>query len=95
MNTLAQSNGHSAVFPAELINPRILSSCPVGGVVLDPFCGTGTVIAEALRLERRALGFEKNAKYAEDATREVFGEEPSAAVCGNQSTETTSDGSRV
>lgn len=34
---------HFAVFPAELIEPLILASCPPGGVVLDPFGGSGTV----------------------------------------------------
>ncbi|MFK8908381.1 DNA methyltransferase [Streptomyces sp. YS-3] len=41
MNAAPGSDGHSATFPTALIEPRILSSCPPGGVVLDPFCGTG------------------------------------------------------
>ncbi|MCS7265145.1 MAG: site-specific DNA-methyltransferase [Armatimonadetes bacterium] len=32
----------------------------VGGVVFDPFCGSGTVIAEAIRLNRNAIGFDIN-----------------------------------
>lgn len=57
-NVRAGQDGHSATFPAELIRPRILSSCPPGGIVLDPFCGSGRSIVEALRTGRRALGFE-------------------------------------
>lgn len=34
---------HCATFPPELIEPIILASCPKGGVVLDPFGGSGTV----------------------------------------------------
>lgn len=34
---------HFATFPAELIEPCIKAGCPVGGVVCDPFCGSGTV----------------------------------------------------
>lgn len=63
-DTVSLSNGHTATFPPELIRPRILSSSPPGGVVLDPFCGTGTVIVEALQSGRSALGFEKQPEYA-------------------------------
>ena len=51
-------NGHSATFPAELIRPRILSSCPPGGLVLDPFCGSGRSIVASVKSGRRAIGFD-------------------------------------
>lgn len=54
----AGQDGHTATFPEELIRPRILSSCPLGGLVLDPFCGTGRALAVALDTGRRALGFD-------------------------------------
>ena len=57
------SNGHSATFPADVIRPRIRSSCPPGGVVLDPFCGTGRTLVEALHSSRRAIGFEMSAQF--------------------------------
>jgi len=37
------SGAHCATFPPELVEPIILASCPEGGVVLDPFGGSGTV----------------------------------------------------
>jgi site-specific DNA-methyltransferase (cytosine-N4-specific) len=37
------SGAHCATFPPELIEPIILASTPRGGVVLDPFGGSGTV----------------------------------------------------
>jgi site-specific DNA-methyltransferase (cytosine-N4-specific) len=49
-------DGHSATFPDELIRPRIASSSRVGGVVVDPFCGTGTALLTARRLGRLAWG---------------------------------------
>lgn len=65
------NEGHSATFPRALIRPRIMSSSPIGGVVLDPFCGTGRAVTEALRLQRRALGFELSKAHASGAKRRV------------------------
>ena len=59
------NGGHSATFPPELIRPRILSSCPRGGLMLDPFCGTGRALTEAVAVGRRALGFELSETYTE------------------------------
>lgn len=50
------SGAHFATFPEALVEPCILAGCPLGGLVLDPFCGTGTVIAVAERLGRRGVG---------------------------------------
>jgi site-specific DNA-methyltransferase (cytosine-N4-specific) len=69
-----EDSDHSATFPSELIRPRIGSSCPSDGLVLDPFCGTGTVVVEAFRLGRRAIGFEKSAEYAGPAAARVAAE---------------------
>lgn len=65
----AGSDGHSATFPVDLITPRIKSSCPVGGLVLDPFAGTGRSLVVAHQTGRRALGFELNRDYAAAARR--------------------------
>lgn len=59
--------GHSATFPEDLVLPRIATSCPKGGVVLDPFCGTGTALVAAKKTARIAVGFEVNQRYAEYA----------------------------
>lgn len=37
------TGAHCATFPPELIEPIILASCPVNGIVFDPFAGSGTV----------------------------------------------------
>lgn len=60
----AGQDGHSATFPRELIAPRILSSSPPGGVVLDPFCGTGRALSVAVENGRNAIGFELNPSFA-------------------------------
>jgi DNA modification methylase len=63
----AGQDGHSATFPSQLIRPRILSACPPGGLVLDPFCGTGRALVVAMATGRRAIGFELSAVYARAA----------------------------
>jgi len=55
---------HFAVYPPELIEPCILAGCPEGGTVLDPFGGSGTTGAVALRHGRNAVLCELNADYA-------------------------------
>lgn len=65
-------NGHTATFPESLIRPRILSSCPPEGTVLDPFCGTGRALAAAAASGRRAIGIEKSATYAEVAANRTI-----------------------
>lgn len=63
------SDGHSATFPVDLIKPRILSSCPPGGTVLDPFCGTGRSLSVAATSGRRAIGFELYKPFSDAATK--------------------------
>lgn len=62
-------DGHSATFPVDLIRPRILSSCPPGGLVLDPFCGSGRSLVTAAESGRRAIGFELSESFAEAAEK--------------------------
>jgi site-specific DNA-methyltransferase (cytosine-N4-specific) len=62
-NVRPGKNGHSATFPEGLIGPRILSSSPAGGTVLDPFCGTGSAVECAFRLGRNAIGFELVSRF--------------------------------
>jgi DNA modification methylase len=62
---------HTATFPEALISPRILSSCPPTGLVLDPFCGTGRTLEVAVRLGRQVQGFELSPTYAQSARRHV------------------------
>jgi site-specific DNA-methyltransferase (adenine-specific) len=58
------SGAHFAVYPPELIEPCILAGCPVGGVVLDPFGGSGTTAGVALANGRNAMLCELNPEYA-------------------------------
>ena len=44
-------------------------SSPRGGVVLDPFAGTGRAVGVAARHGRRAIGFELSVEYSKAAQR--------------------------
>jgi DNA modification methylase len=57
-------DAHFATFPPALVEPCIKAGCPPGGVVLDPFLGSGTTALVANRLGRSAIGIELNPDYA-------------------------------
>ncbi len=63
---------HFAVFPEKLIEPCILSGSPRGGVVLDPFFGSGTTGLVALNNNRRFVGVELNPEYCLMAQRRLL-----------------------
>lgn len=50
---------HSTQKPEELLKRVILSTTKQGGVVLDPFFGTGTTGAVAKKLDRKFVGIER------------------------------------
>lgn len=60
---------HFATFPPALVAPCILAGSAPGGVVLDPFLGSGTTAMVAKSLNRQAVGIDLNAEYLEMAKR--------------------------
>jgi len=62
---------HCAVFPKELCEIPIKATCPLGGVVIDPFVGTGTAVIAALELNRRAIGIDTSQEYLEIAQERI------------------------
>ena len=61
--TKPYKGAHFAVFPEELIETPIKAGCPKGGIVLDPFMGSGTTASVAKRLNRNYVGIELNPEY--------------------------------
>lgn len=61
--TMPYAGAHFATMPEALVEPCILAGCPMGGLVLDPFSGSGTVLAVAERLGRRGIGVDLNPEY--------------------------------
>ena len=55
---------HFAAFPPEIPARCIKAGCKPGGMVLDPFCGTGTTGLAALTLDRRFTGIDLNPAFA-------------------------------
>ncbi len=62
---------HFAMFPERLIEPCILAGSKVGGIVLDPFFGSGTTGAVAKRFGREFIGIDLNARYLEKAKERI------------------------
>lgn len=65
------ADGHLATYPEELVEPRIRSTCPRDGVVLDFWMGSGTTALVAEKLGRRWIGIELNPDYCEIVRRRL------------------------
>lgn len=62
----ARHKKHSAVFPYELCRRVVRYYSYVNDIVLDPFCGSGTLARAAIDNDRYFYGIEKNADFFED-----------------------------
>jgi site-specific DNA-methyltransferase (adenine-specific) len=60
---------HPTQKPTGILRPLITYSCPAGGVVLDPFMGSGSTLVAARECGRRAIGIEVDERYCEIAAR--------------------------
>ncbi|UJW83051.1 DNA-methyltransferase [Hydrogenophaga sp. SL48] len=56
---------HFAPYPVDLCRRPLLATCPVGGIALDPFCGTGTTLYAARSLGRKSVGIDISTSYLE------------------------------
>ena len=61
--TRPYKGAHFATYPPELIEPCILAGAPAGGIVLDPFFGSGTTGQVCQQLGRQWIGCELNPAY--------------------------------
>ena len=67
---------HQTQKPVGLMRDLIAVTVPPGGVVLDPFAGSGSTLLAAITSGRDAIGIERDAGFVEIAERRV-GEQPS------------------
>ena len=62
---------HPTQKPVGILAPLIQFSVPSGGVVLDPFAGSGSTLVAARDIGRRAIGIEIEERYCEIAARRL------------------------
>lgn len=58
---------HPTEKPLGILDPLVRYACPPGGLVVDPFAGSGSTLEAARLSGRRAIGIEANEEYAERA----------------------------
>ena len=63
VTTKPYREAHFATFPPDLIEPCILAGSKEGDTVLDPFSGSGTTLAVAIKHHRDGIGIDLNPKY--------------------------------
>jgi len=71
ISTKPFKGAHFAVYPEEICVKPIKSSCPPGGIVLDPMCGSGTTLVVAKKLGMNYIGFDINPNYVEMAKKRL------------------------
>lgn len=67
----AERRDHPTQKPLEIVERMVRASCPAGGVVCDPFAGTGTAVEACIRNGRRYVVFELNPAYCAIIRRRI------------------------
>jgi len=75
--TPPRNRNHPVQKPATLLSEIIVAACPPNGIVLDPFCGSGTTAEAAIVSKRRYLCFEADREYTTLARERVRNTQPS------------------
>lgn len=78
--TQGYKEAHFATFPEKLIEPCVLAGSRDGGIILDPFIGSGTTAVVAKKHNRGFIGIELNPEYVEMAKRRLEGDNESSRV---------------
>lgn len=70
-----QKKHHQTEKPVELLE-KLLAICPAGGIVLDPFMGSGSTGVACVNMDRSFIGMELDPEYFETAKRRIEGIQP-------------------
>lgn len=70
VSTKPYKGAHYATFPPDLIKPCILAGAPEGGIVFDPFVGSGTTVATAIQLGRKGIGLDLSLTYLHENAKD-------------------------
>lgn len=81
INTKAFKGCHYAPYPESLIETPIKACCPINGIVLDPFMGSGTTAVVAIKNKCNFIGFELSKEYCEIAEERVREETAQYTLC--------------
>jgi site-specific DNA-methyltransferase (adenine-specific) len=73
-----QENPHESKKPVDLMERLVRYACPEGGLVLDPFCGSGSTGVASVNVGRHFIGVEREADYSAVAAQRVASAERDA-----------------
>jgi DNA modification methylase len=76
VNRAHAANHHPTVKPVALMQWLCRLVTPEGGIVLDPFCGSGSTGIAAMREGFNFIGIEREVEYVEIARRRIVGDAP-------------------
>ena len=80
--SMPENTEHPTQKPEKLLAKLVLASCPPGGLVLDPFLGSGTSAVVAKKLGRHFLGVEQNLDYCLLAQKRLTMAEDNPSIQG-------------
>ncbi|GHU95765.1 methyltransferase [Bacteroidia bacterium] len=80
--SMPENTDHPTQKPEKLAAKLILASCPAGGLVFDPFLGSGTTSVAAKKLGRNYLGIEINQEYAIWAEKRIAAADTDKTIQG-------------
>lgn len=66
-----KKGNHYAKYNNALVDRPIWAGCPEGGIILDPFCGSGTTLVRGIQLGRNVIGIDGSEIYSADAQNEL------------------------
>lgn len=69
--TKPSNESHYAQYNDELLKKPVLAGCPIGGIIYDPFMGSGTTALMALRCDRNFIGSEMSEIYLASANKRI------------------------
>ncbi|MDR1785937.1 MAG: site-specific DNA-methyltransferase [Spirochaetaceae bacterium] len=80
--SMRENTDHPAQKPEKLLAKLLLASCPPGGLVVDPFLGSGATSVAAKKLGRNFIGIEINEEYCCLAEKRLCLAETDRAIQG-------------
>lgn len=72
LTTEGFKEAHFATFPQKLVKRILKCAAPKNGLVLDPFCGSGTTLYVAHKMGLDWLGIDLNPEYCEMANKRIL-----------------------